>query len=77
MLKLIFELFIFYLLYKLIFEFIIPVYRTSKQMSQKMNEMHQKMQQQQGYYQPTEKPKSAERPIADNKDDYIDYEEIK
>jgi hypothetical protein len=30
-------------------------------MSQKMNEMHQKMQQQQGHYQPTEKPKSARK----------------
>ncbi len=77
MLKLIFELFIIYLLYKLVFEFIIPVYRTTKQMSQKMSEMQQKMQQEQHQYQPTEKSKTVEKPISTNKDDYIDYEEIK
>ena len=45
--KLAFELFIIYLVYKLIFEFIIPVYNTTRQMKQKMTEMHQKMQEQQ------------------------------
>ncbi|MEO6289392.1 MAG: hypothetical protein ABIO76_05705 [Ginsengibacter sp.] len=77
--KLIFELFIIYLGYKLVFGFIIPVYRTTKQMKQKMNDMHQKMQQQQeqqnaGFNTASRKPESSVKALPD---DYIEYEEVK
>lgn len=77
MFKTLFLLFGLYLLYKLIFEFIIPIYNTTTQVKQKVGEMQQKMneqmQQQNNNYnatpkQPTEKPK---------RDDYIDFEEVK
>ena len=78
-LKLLFELFVIYLLYKFIFDFIIPVYRTSKQVKQKMNEAHQRMQENQGgpsndRYKNTPQPEARKRPAHE---DYIDYEEIK
>lgn len=78
-LRLAFELFVIYILYKFIFEFIIPVYKTTKQVKQKMDDMHQQMQQNQASAandlftksQHTEAPK---RPASE---DYIDYEEVK
>ena len=69
-LRLLFQLFLIYMLYKLIFEFIIPVYKTSIRMKQKMNEMNDKMKQPPA----KEDPAPAKKPISA---DYIDYEEIK
>ncbi len=77
-LKLAFELFVIYMLYKLIFEFIIPVYNTTRQMKSKVNEMHKKMQEQQ---QAQNKNFSAPQQPAPSKkstsEDYIEYEEVK
>ncbi len=66
-----------YLLYKLVFNFIIPVYRTTKQMKAKMNDMqeHINRQQQQYQNQATSKPEPARKPVPS--DDYIEFEEIK
>ena len=80
-LKLAFELFVIYILYKLIFEFIIPVYKTTKQMRQKMNDMQQHMQQNQRQ-QPVNEPhtsrhQSTAAPKRPASDDYIEYEEVK
>ena len=50
--KVIFELFVLYLLYKLIFDFIIPVYQTTKQVKQKVGEMQSKMNEQMKQQQP-------------------------
>ncbi len=77
--KLAFELFIIYMAYKLIFDFIIPLYRTTKQMKQKMSDMHQKMQEQernQGQFNSTVDKKTTVSPPKYS-DDYIDYEEVK
>ena len=46
MFRVIFELFVLYLLYKLIFDFIIPVYQTTRSVKKKMGEMQQKMEEQ-------------------------------
>ena len=78
MLKLIFELFIIYLVYKLVFEFIIPVYNTTKQVKKKMNEMQQQMyQQEKNNYQQREENAPKSKPTSVNDSDYIDYEEVK
>ncbi len=73
--KLLFELFVIYLVYKFIFEFIIPVYRASKHVKQKMNDMHQNqanpVNNQYNNVQSTPPPEKASHK------DYIDYEEIK
>ena len=83
MLKTLFLIFLFYMLYKLIFEFIIPVYRASQRMKDQVHQMQQKMQEEQqrqqfernGYVDTN----SANRTTSEKKvdKDYIDYEEIK
>ena len=80
--KLIGELVVIYILYKIIFDFIVPLYKASKQMKSKMNDMQQRMQQQQR----TQAEQQRNQNSANNvkitkepviKEDYIDYEEIK
>lgn len=76
--RIIVELFVLYLLYKLIFDFIIPVYQTTKTVKLKMGEMQQKMneqvkQQQASQFKATEKEASPKA----NKQDYIEFEEVK
>ena len=72
-----FQLLMLYLLYKLVFNFIIPVYRTTKQMKAKMNDMqeHINRQQQQYQNQAASKPEPARKTVPS--DDYIEFEEIK
>ena len=82
-LKLLFELFLFYMLYKLVFDFIIPVYRASKRMKDQVGQMQQKMQEQQQRQQHKEDSyvnSSKTSGTATSKPsgkDYIDFEEIK
>ncbi|MDB5203005.1 MAG: hypothetical protein JWQ27_2414 [Ferruginibacter sp.] len=78
-LRLAFELFVLYILYKVIFDFIVPIYRTTKQMKGKMNDLQSRMYEQQqqaarAQQQPTV-PKSPEK--RSSNEDYIEYEEIK
>ena len=78
MFKALFELFVFYLLYKLIFEFIVPVYNTTKQVKQKVNDIQRNMNEQakqQQRNQFTAAPK--ETTSKPGKEDYIDFEEVK
>lgn len=74
-LRLLFELFVVYILYKFIFDFIIPVYNTTKQVKQKMNEMQQK--QDSPVNDPYTKTQTHEAHKKPAHEDYIDYEEIK
>jgi len=73
--RLAFELFILYLLYKLVFDFIIPVANTTKKVKKQFGDMSAQMeekmkQQRQQATQKTPPPSSKQ-------DDYIDYEEVK
>ena len=74
MIKLLFQLLCFYLLYKLIVDFIVPVYKTTRQLKSKMSEMQRKMEEQQraGFQTSKYEPKPA-----DTNKEYIDYEEIR
>ena len=67
--RLLLELFFLYLLYKVIFDFIIPVYRATRQMKDKIRETRQNMD----HEHPLKKEPSKKVPEGD----YIDYEEIK
>jgi hypothetical protein len=74
--RVIFELLVLYLVYKLIFDFIIPVYKTTKQVSKKMGEMQSKMNEhinQQQQHANT----AAEKPAKPAREDYIEFEEVK
>lgn len=75
-LRILFELFLIYLLYKLVFDFIIPVYRTTKRVKRQFGEMQQKMEEQQRQQQGFRKPE-PEQPARKANEDYIDYEEVK
>ena len=68
----IFTFLVLYLLYKLIFDFIVPVSKASSQIRNKVNEMHQ--QQQQRYTNQSQNTNTRVQPPAD---DYIDFEEVK
>lgn len=77
MLKILFELFLLYMLYKLVFDFIIPVYKTTKQVKQKVNEMNRNVNEQMNR-QERDKFNATTKPAAPKKgDDYIEFEEVK
>ncbi len=76
MLKIIIELFVFYFIYKLIFEFIIPVYNATKQMKRKMNEFQDQMNHNNQFETHQTNKNTQQEPKKDSSD-YIEYEEIK
>ena len=71
MIEWIFSFLVFYLLYKLIFDFIVPVARASVQIKSKVNQMNS---QQQRNYSNSEASHTKPKPSTE---DYIDFEEIK
>ncbi len=80
MIKLIFYGLVVYLIYKLVFEFVIPVSKASNQMREKLQQMQeqQRFQQQQArtQSQPKAEPVASTKTAASDKD-YIEFEEIK
>lgn len=65
-------------LYNLVFRFIIPIYRASKQMKQKFREMHEQMQQQAEQQHASANPSMPKTaPTPKPTGDYIDFEEVK
>jgi hypothetical protein len=65
------------MLYKLVFDFIIPVYRTTRRVKKGFREMNERMRQQAEGFNPqnasTQKPKTEESKPGE----YIDFEEVK
>jgi hypothetical protein len=68
------ELFLLYLLYKFIFDFIIPIYESSKKIKKQFGEMQEKMDSDIKNFQnhPNQAP-----PTTKKEGDYIEFEEIK
>lgn len=81
LIKLLFYIFIGYILYKLVFGFIIPVYNSTKVVRRQMRDMQEHMrnqyQQQQAPQQQPTTPPEKEPAKPRDKGDYIDFEEIK
>jgi hypothetical protein len=73
------EIFLLYLLYKLIFDFIIPVYESSKRIKKQFGEMQEKMQNDMRSYQNQQQAQQApqQEKTSKKEGDYIDFEEIK
>lgn len=73
------ELFLIYILYKFIFDFIIPIYNTTKKVKKQFGDMQEKMNQQMNSFNNQQTPKTPVTPIKtpQSKEDYIDYEEVK
>ena len=69
--------FLAYVLYKIIFDLVIPVYKTTRQFKKGFREMHNRMndhmEQQQKSSQKNNTSPSSQKPAGD----YIDFEEIK
>ena len=83
-LRLLGEILLIYILYKLIFDFIIPIYQTTKRVKKQFGEMQNKMQDQMNTFnkqstaannQSTSATKPQDQPKKN--EEYIDYEEIK
>lgn len=75
--SLLFYGFLAYLFYRLVFHFIIPIYKTTKQVKKSFRQMQEQMQ-----GQPTEQPfRQTEtqytKPGKSQGGEYIDFEEIK
>ncbi len=75
MIKLIFYGLVVYLIYKLIFELVIPVGKASSQMREKMQQMQDKQNFQQQQSKPAAEPQKASAAKTDK--DYIEFEEVK
>jgi len=74
--RFLFFAFLFYLGYKLLFELIIPLYRTARKIKRGIREMQQKMEQQQ--HQENGNATSPDPNGSKSKaGDYIDFEEVK
>ena len=77
-LSFLFFTFLFYLLFKLVADFVIPIYKTTRQVKRKFSEMQQHMNQASGTANPQGKPFSGTNKAAEKRyDDYIDFEEVK
>ena len=70
------ELFLIYILYKLIFEFIIPVYQSTLKIRKQFGEMQSKMQQDKNDASTRNTTIHQETKVK-REGDYIDFEEIK
>jgi hypothetical protein len=67
-----------WLAFNFIFRFIIPVYRTTRQLKKKFREMHDNMQEQRVNQQTyDQQPSSQQSSSGASGKDYIDFEEIK
>ena len=74
-LRFLFYAFLLYLGYKLVFDFIIPVVRTTRQVKRGFREMKNKMEQ--NGFNPGTTPAQPETKKKEVPGEYIDYEEVK
>jgi uncharacterized membrane protein len=70
-----------YIIYKVVFNFIIPVFTTTRKIRRQFNDMQQRMQEQmnaqQGNPNQPQRPQQEATPKKARADDYIDFEEVK
>jgi hypothetical protein len=82
MLRYIIWTFIFYWLFRFIFNFLVPVFRATRQMKQQVNDFKSRMDGQGNYQGASTHASSANssapaQPEQPAKGDYIDFEEVK
>ena len=74
MLRFILYAFLLYMLYKLVFDFLIPVVSTTRRIRKQFDHAREQMEQQQAQArQQTERPENVTQDMGE----YIDFEEIK
>ena len=76
-LSFLFYVFVFYLGYKLLFEFILPLVRTTRQVRRGFRDMNQRMQQHTESFQNRNEAKQKPAGKSPSSGDYIDFEEVK
>ena len=79
MIKFLLELFVLYIIYKFIFELVLPVYQATKHIKKKMDHATHHMNQQQSNTYTNNNP-SSNTPNKNKTDiggDYIEFEEVK
>ena len=80
MLRYLFYAFLIYLAYRLVFHFIIPIYKTTRQVKKQFSEMNSRMQDhmsQSTYAKASEDKQSNTPDKKEQAGDYIDFEELK
>jgi len=77
MISLLFYGFLIYLLYRLVFHFIIPIYRTTRQVKRSFRDMHEQMRQHTSTQTTGTKESFNKKSSSTKAGDYIDFEEIK
>lgn len=75
-LRFLFYAFLIYIAWKLVFNLIIPVYRTTRQIKKGFREMQDQMQQHARQYDRQPEPQKVTTP-KNGGGDYIEFEEIK
>ena len=79
MIRYLFFAFLIYLAYRLVFHFIIPIYKTTRQVKKQFRDMHGRMEDYMSQQQQANQQTSPQQP--ENKKaqsgDYIDFEELK
>ncbi len=70
------ELFLIYILYKLIFDFIIPVYNSTKKIKKQFGDIQSKMQQDMTSFNNQQNTRQ-QKPEPTKDGDYIEFEEVK
>jgi hypothetical protein len=80
-LSFLFYTFLAYLLFRLVFNFVIPVYKTTKRVKKTFREMREQMNSQgNGYHTNNAQPQPEKKPNSNKKStlgEYIDFEEMK
>jgi hypothetical protein len=73
------DIFLVYLAYQFIFNFLVPVFKTTQQVKKRFREMHEQMNksQNEGQYSSSQQAQSSHGPGKNAGDEYIDFEEIK
>jgi hypothetical protein len=77
LLSVLFKLFLLYIIYKLVFDFVIPLYTTTKRVKRQFGEMQQKMEERQRQYEQKVNVNNRRAEPEPKDGDYIDYEEVK
>ena len=73
-----FLIFVLYLAFRVVFDFILPVYRTTKRVRKSFREMHEHMNRRtEPYNQPDYSQQQNQNNNKGGVGDYIDFEEIK
>ena len=75
--KILLYAFLIYLGYKIIFQFIIPVYRTTRQVKKQFREMNERMNEYARQQEEQSAPQKEPQTTKAKPGDYIEFEEIK